>query len=266
MSSATRTWSAWRSRSSAARIVAQGRVDEGMALLDEAMTVALGGESNDPLACGDACCTTLVVCDGLADLRRAAAVVRGRRRLHRAAHLHARAVLVPRHLRRRARPRGRLGARGGGAPRRAAAGRRIAGEERPRVPLAVLAELRLRQGRTRRRRGCSTGLDQQRCRARPRSCSCSSSVKKLRQRRPCSERVDMSACERDGGTGETEIRLAVQRVSGFDVGDQGLGVPERFVPPSGLEGRVDQLAARPPGLAHVAVAVCGVALSRCASA
>ena len=52
--------------------VRQGRVDEGMALLDEAMTVALGGESSDPLACGDACCTTLVVCDGLADLQRAA--------------------------------------------------------------------------------------------------------------------------------------------------------------------------------------------------
>ena len=41
------------------------------ALLDEAMTVALGGETSDPLACGDACCTTLVVCDGLADLQRA---------------------------------------------------------------------------------------------------------------------------------------------------------------------------------------------------
>jgi ATP/maltotriose-dependent transcriptional regulator MalT len=53
-------------------LVRQGRVEEGMALLDEAMTVALGGESTDPLACGDACCTTLVVCDGLADLQRAA--------------------------------------------------------------------------------------------------------------------------------------------------------------------------------------------------
>jgi tetratricopeptide (TPR) repeat protein len=52
--------------------VRQGRVEEGVALLDEAMTVALGGEASDPLACGDACCTTLVVCDGLADLQRAA--------------------------------------------------------------------------------------------------------------------------------------------------------------------------------------------------
>ena len=53
-------------------VVGQGRVQEGVGLLDEAMTVALGGESSDPLACGDACCTTLVVCDGLADLPRAA--------------------------------------------------------------------------------------------------------------------------------------------------------------------------------------------------
>ena len=52
--------------------VRQGRVDEGVGLLDEAMTVALGGETRDPMACGDACCTTLVVCDGLADLQRAA--------------------------------------------------------------------------------------------------------------------------------------------------------------------------------------------------
>ena len=52
-------------------LVGQGRVDEGTALLDEAMTVALGGEASDPLACGDACCTTLVVCDGLADIDRA---------------------------------------------------------------------------------------------------------------------------------------------------------------------------------------------------
>src|SRR5918992_3544627 len=51
--------------------VSQGRLEEGFDLLDEAMTVALGGETSDPLACGDACCTTLVVCDGLSDLRRA---------------------------------------------------------------------------------------------------------------------------------------------------------------------------------------------------
>ncbi len=52
-------------------VVGQGRIEEGMAMLDEAMTIALGGEGSDPLACGDACCTTLVVCDGLADISRA---------------------------------------------------------------------------------------------------------------------------------------------------------------------------------------------------
>ena len=52
-------------------VVQQGRVEEGVGYLDEAMTVALGGETSDPLACGDACCTTLVVCDDLADVARA---------------------------------------------------------------------------------------------------------------------------------------------------------------------------------------------------
>ncbi len=52
-------------------LVRQGQVEPGIAFLDEAMTVALGGETSDPMACGDACCTTLVVCDGLADLDRA---------------------------------------------------------------------------------------------------------------------------------------------------------------------------------------------------
>ena len=32
-------------------VVAQGRVEEGVGYLDEAMTVALGGETSDPLAC-----------------------------------------------------------------------------------------------------------------------------------------------------------------------------------------------------------------------
>lgn len=53
-------------------LVRQGRVDEGVALLDEAMAIALEGETNDPLACGDACCTTLTVCHDIADLDRAA--------------------------------------------------------------------------------------------------------------------------------------------------------------------------------------------------
>jgi DNA-binding CsgD family transcriptional regulator/tetratricopeptide (TPR) repeat protein len=53
-------------------LIAQGRVDEGVGFLDESMTVALGGESTDPLACGDACCQTLAACASLADLQRAA--------------------------------------------------------------------------------------------------------------------------------------------------------------------------------------------------
>jgi DNA-binding CsgD family transcriptional regulator len=48
-----------------------GDVDGGLVLLDEAMTAATGGEASDPLAIGDACCTTLVACDRLADFARA---------------------------------------------------------------------------------------------------------------------------------------------------------------------------------------------------
>jgi DNA-binding NarL/FixJ family response regulator len=127
--------------------VREGRVEEGVALLDEAMTVALGGESRDPMACGDACCTTLVVCDGLADLDRAAqwcaAVVEftERRRytpvqawcrgiyggvLVRAGDWERAEAVLAEAL---ARPQDRR--RGGGRA----------------LPLAVLAELRLRQGR-----------------------------------------------------------------------------------------------------------------------
>jgi len=42
-----------------------------MALLNEAMTSAMGGEASDAWAIGDACCQTLVACDQIADLRRA---------------------------------------------------------------------------------------------------------------------------------------------------------------------------------------------------
>lgn len=49
-----------------------GEIDEGMTILDEAMAAATGGEASDPLAIGDACCSTLVACDQLADFRRAA--------------------------------------------------------------------------------------------------------------------------------------------------------------------------------------------------
>ena len=98
-------------------VVRQGRVEEGMTLLDEAMTVALGGETHDPLACGDACCTTLVVCDGLADLQRAAQA----RSSSPSAATSRRCSPAPWHLRRGPRPRGRLDARGGGPDRGAAA-------------------------------------------------------------------------------------------------------------------------------------------------
>ena len=51
--------------------VSQGRVEEGMAALDEAIAIAVAGEAEDPLAIGEACCITLVACEQLADVRRA---------------------------------------------------------------------------------------------------------------------------------------------------------------------------------------------------
>jgi DNA-binding CsgD family transcriptional regulator len=53
-------------------LVGEGRPDEGLRLLDEAMAAATGGEVEDPLAVGDTCCTTLVACARLDDLERAA--------------------------------------------------------------------------------------------------------------------------------------------------------------------------------------------------
>ncbi len=128
-------------------VVSSGRVEEGMGLLDEAMAVALGGETSDPLACGDACCTTLVVCDQLADLRRAsewcAAVVEFNERRHftpvqawcrsiygavlvRAGDWERAEMVLTEALRQH-------------ADRRRAGGHAL--------PLSVFAELRLRQGR-----------------------------------------------------------------------------------------------------------------------
>jgi hypothetical protein len=52
-------------------LVDRGEMENGLRMLDEAMTTAMGGEASDPLAIGDACCTTLVACDRLADLSRA---------------------------------------------------------------------------------------------------------------------------------------------------------------------------------------------------
>ena len=51
--------------------VSQGRTDEGMALLDEAMAAALGGELSDPWQIGGACCSLLAACDLAGDLARA---------------------------------------------------------------------------------------------------------------------------------------------------------------------------------------------------
>jgi DNA-binding CsgD family transcriptional regulator len=51
--------------------VSMGDVEPGLALLDEALAIATGGEAQDPLSIGDACCTTLVACERLADPRRA---------------------------------------------------------------------------------------------------------------------------------------------------------------------------------------------------
>jgi DNA-binding NarL/FixJ family response regulator len=141
-------------------VVGQGRLDEGMGLLDEAMTVALGGESSDPLACGDACCTTLVVCDGLSDLQRAvewceAVVEFTERRRYLPVQSWCRGIY------------GRVLVRAGEWERAEAvlgealdrpADRRKGGRA---LPLAVLAELRLRQGRAEEAEQLLTGLGEE---------------------------------------------------------------------------------------------------------
>ena len=140
-------------------VVSQGRVEEGLGLLDEGMTVALGGESSDPLACGDACCTTLVVCDGLSDLRRAvewceAVVEFTERRRFLPVQSWCRGiyggVLV------RAGDWERAEAVLGEALKRPPDRRRGGGRV---LPLTVLAELRLRQGRTEEAGKLLSGLE-----------------------------------------------------------------------------------------------------------
>ena len=140
-------------------VVGQGRVPEGVALLDEAMTVALGGESSDPLACGDACCTTLVVCDGLADLPRAAqwceaVIAFTERRGYTPLQSWCRAIY------------GAVLVRAGDWPRADAvlAESLLHRADRARgrghvLPLSVLAELRLRQGRGDEAERLLDGLD-----------------------------------------------------------------------------------------------------------
>lgn len=140
-------------------VVRQGRVEEGVALLDEAMTVALGGETSDPLACGDACCTTLVVCDGLADLGRAAewceaVVAFTERRRYTPLQSWCRAIYGAVLI--RAGDWERAEAVLAEALQRHADRRRRGGRA---LPLAVLAELRLRQGRSEEAEELLTGLD-----------------------------------------------------------------------------------------------------------
>ena len=51
-------------------LVAMGRVDEGLALIDESTVAAVSGEL-DPLTTGKIYCSTISVCRNLADWRRA---------------------------------------------------------------------------------------------------------------------------------------------------------------------------------------------------
>jgi DNA-binding NarL/FixJ family response regulator len=139
--------------------VEQGRVEQGVALLDEAMTVALGGESRDPLACGDACCTTLVVCDRISDLERAmewceAVVEFAERRRYLPLQSWCRGVYAVVLVRSGAweRAEGVLAE----ALARPAARRRGGGRV---LPLSALAELRLRQGRDEEVEKLLTGLE-----------------------------------------------------------------------------------------------------------
>ena len=51
--------------------ITRGDEESGMGLLDEAMAIATSAEAEDPMAIGDACCTTLTACERLYDPRRA---------------------------------------------------------------------------------------------------------------------------------------------------------------------------------------------------
>jgi ATP/maltotriose-dependent transcriptional regulator MalT len=52
-------------------LVSMGRVDEGMSMLDEAVTAATAGEARNLLVVGNACCNMLSACDRAADFTRA---------------------------------------------------------------------------------------------------------------------------------------------------------------------------------------------------
>ena len=57
-------------------LVQQGRLEEGVALIDEAMAAAIGGESSDPLIVAHASCMTMLVCAHYFDIERATQWVR----------------------------------------------------------------------------------------------------------------------------------------------------------------------------------------------
>ena len=52
-------------------LVSMGHVDEGMAMLDEAVAAATAGEARNLLVVGNACCNMLSACDRAADFERA---------------------------------------------------------------------------------------------------------------------------------------------------------------------------------------------------
>jgi DNA-binding CsgD family transcriptional regulator len=52
-------------------MVQQGRTEEGMSLLDEAMAGAIGGEGSDPMTVAQMSCMTMVVCGSCLDIERA---------------------------------------------------------------------------------------------------------------------------------------------------------------------------------------------------
>jgi DNA-binding CsgD family transcriptional regulator len=57
-------------------LVQQGKTEEGMSLLDEAMAGVVGGEGHDPLTVAQMSCMTMVVCGSCFDLERATQWVR----------------------------------------------------------------------------------------------------------------------------------------------------------------------------------------------
>jgi DNA-binding CsgD family transcriptional regulator len=52
-------------------LVQQGRIEDGLSLLDEAMAGVIGGEGSDPLTVAQLSCMTMVVCGSCFDLERA---------------------------------------------------------------------------------------------------------------------------------------------------------------------------------------------------